>query len=345
MFDPRLADVVRPSFARHETFAPRFGWLHKGFDAVAQDPEVFLKENATVTLGVGKNMVNAIRYWSMAFKLTVEQPRSGTSRAYKAVPTWEACWLLSEEGADPYLEDPASLWLLHWWLLAPICVAPTWWIAFHGTRGSRFSVEELTEHVIRQVRLAGWEQPAAASISKDIDCLTKMYAPRRAPKGTAPGSFEDLLDCPFRELGLLEAMPTEDQEWALAGAARASLPAQIIAYTCLDYCARYVSASGSITIARLANEPGGPGRAFLIREPEISGALEEVASSYPQLAVVEALGQRRVVSDIDPRELAWKILDSYYGDARERVPNRAEWEARYPQGKNRQLSLEEGRHE
>ena len=75
MPDTRLAEAAVPSFARHETFAPRFGWLHKGFTAVDSDPEAFLKEDAPVTLGVGKNMVNAIRYWSMAFKLTVEHPR------------------------------------------------------------------------------------------------------------------------------------------------------------------------------------------------------------------------------------------------------------------------------
>jgi len=50
-----------PVFARHETFHPWFGWLKKGFDAATQDPEVFLREDAPVRLGVGKNMVNAIR--------------------------------------------------------------------------------------------------------------------------------------------------------------------------------------------------------------------------------------------------------------------------------------------
>ncbi|HEX6077257.1 MAG TPA: DUF4007 family protein [Micromonosporaceae bacterium] len=53
------------SFSRHETFQPRFGWLHKAYNALT-DPnvgsEVFLSDNATVTLGVGKNMVNAIRF-------------------------------------------------------------------------------------------------------------------------------------------------------------------------------------------------------------------------------------------------------------------------------------------
>ena len=44
-------------FARHETFHPRFGWLKKGFDRASIDSETFLREDAPVRLGVGKNMV------------------------------------------------------------------------------------------------------------------------------------------------------------------------------------------------------------------------------------------------------------------------------------------------
>jgi Protein of unknown function (DUF4007) len=98
-------------------------------------------------------MVNAIRYWAQAFNLTTEYPIGGTSRAMAASPTWEAYWLLDEDGADPYLEDPASLWVLHWWLLSPETLAPTWWVAFHSLPTGRFTEVELSDVVMRQVRL------------------------------------------------------------------------------------------------------------------------------------------------------------------------------------------------
>src|SRR5690349_1178182 len=106
MLETKLKDVAEPSFSRHETFHPRFGWLHKAYSALTNPGvghDVFLRENATVTLGVGKNMVNAIRFWSYAFKLTVEYAQDPKSRAFVACPTWEARWLLDEHGADPYL--------------------------------------------------------------------------------------------------------------------------------------------------------------------------------------------------------------------------------------------------
>jgi hypothetical protein len=331
MSDSRLKEACEYSFARHETFAPRFGWLHKGFIAVNNDPEAFLSEDAPVTLGVGKNMVNAIRYWSSAFKLTIEHVKGGASRAHTASPTWEACWLLSENGADPYLEDPASLWLLHWWLLSPSCMAPTWWVAFNTLTSSRFSEGELAEAVTRHLRLADWSNPAPASVVRDIDCLTKMYAPRRAPKGGSPGSFEDLLDCPFRELGLLEPAAGEDRIWRFTETAKATLPTPIIAYACLDYASRHGNAERSVTLARLANEPGAPGRAFRLREPDIAAALNEVRKLHPFISVTDAIGQRSLVSHEDPRKLAWDILDAHFGNARDRVPDPAEWLANHPE--------------
>ena len=53
---------ANPIFARHETFHPRFGWLKKGFDKVSENGEIFSNDMAPVVMGVGKNMVNAIKY-------------------------------------------------------------------------------------------------------------------------------------------------------------------------------------------------------------------------------------------------------------------------------------------
>lgn len=67
--NPLLATSVSPVFARHETFHPRFGWLKKGFDAALLDSGIFLRDDAPVRLGVGKNMARSIRYWCNAFKV------------------------------------------------------------------------------------------------------------------------------------------------------------------------------------------------------------------------------------------------------------------------------------
>ena len=57
------------TFGRHETFALRYAWLTKGFQAFQEDPNVFEPDMGTLCLGVGKNMVNSIRYWLLATRL------------------------------------------------------------------------------------------------------------------------------------------------------------------------------------------------------------------------------------------------------------------------------------
>jgi hypothetical protein len=111
----------------------RFGWLRKGFTAAENDSQTFSKPYATVELGVGKNMVNAIRYWCQAYKIIEEAVNSDRPRMPHLVPSAFGHQLLDDDGWDPWLEDPATLWLLHWKLLGPgsQCLAPVWWTAFN----------------------------------------------------------------------------------------------------------------------------------------------------------------------------------------------------------------------
>ncbi|MFF4605268.1 DUF4007 family protein [Streptomyces sp. NPDC001339] len=340
MSDSRLAEAVELSFSRHETFAPRFGWLHKAYMQVKDDSQIFHREDAPVLLGVGKNMVNSMRYWSKAFKLTREHPHADPSyRSLVGSPTWRAHWLLDESGADPYLEDTGSLWLLHWWLLASEsqakCWAPSWYVMFNLAPFSRVTSAEMGSVITRHVHEGFGEKdwPAAESIARDVDCLIKMYALDQEFNPLSPGSFEDLLMSPFRELGLLEGQGKGRQRtWRFTQGSRSNLPASVLVYACLDYASRFSVKAGSITLARLANETGAPGRAFRMREPDLAVAIESLVKDHPDLNVVEALGQRSLTYSKNPQQLAWDVLDEHYGNVRNRdgFSTPKEWAAQYP---------------
>ena len=51
-------------FRAHDTFFIRKGWLSKGMRCVAKKPDVFIAhdENPMDVLGIGANMVKALRY-------------------------------------------------------------------------------------------------------------------------------------------------------------------------------------------------------------------------------------------------------------------------------------------
>ena len=65
-------------FRAHDTFFIRKGWLSKGMKYVQSKPDVFIAkdENPMDVLGIGANMVKALRYWLQAVGLTTE-PNKG----------------------------------------------------------------------------------------------------------------------------------------------------------------------------------------------------------------------------------------------------------------------------
>lgn len=65
-------------FRAHDTFFIRKGWLSKGMKYVCNKPDVFVdkNDNPMDVLGIGSNMVKALRYWLQAVGLTTE-PNSG----------------------------------------------------------------------------------------------------------------------------------------------------------------------------------------------------------------------------------------------------------------------------
>ena len=83
----RLAEAAERSFARHETFHPRYSWFRKAYAHVTDDPRIFSRPDAPVEIGVGKNMVRAIRFWGTAARLIIDDPTNAKGREARCVPT------------------------------------------------------------------------------------------------------------------------------------------------------------------------------------------------------------------------------------------------------------------
>ena len=186
----RLVEAAVPMFARHETFHPRYGWFRKAYAQVAADPRAFFGDDAPVRIGVGKNMVRAIRFWGLAAKLIVEDPRSPNPRSPDLTTTPLGDALFGEDGWDPYMEDPGTLWLLHWLLLAPPSHLPIWWLAFNEFHALEFTEDDLQAAVDTQLDLAAeWRKPHTSSIKKDVGALLRTYAPANSAAGCRSTTF------------------------------------------------------------------------------------------------------------------------------------------------------------
>jgi hypothetical protein len=310
---------LQGSFARHETFHPRYGWLKKGFDSACEDPGVFLREDATTVLGVGKNMVRAIRYWCTAYKVLKAERREDNFRLYDAYPTEFGKRLLGERGWDPYLEDPASLWILHWELLRTPCTAPAWWAIFNGSGSLEFKDDALLEELRRfRDEHGGWEDIAESSLLKDIHCLLRMYGSATQGRDLP----EDSVDSPFVELELLRPVAGAKRQWALSTGAKRHLPDAVVAYTALDYAAILDSSAKVLGLSGLTRNPGSPGRAFALTESSLADALARFSEQHEQpIRMTHAAGSRQLVLPEDLEASRDQILDQHYEHRRQ--PSRA----------------------
>ena len=286
---------INPIFARHETFHPRFGWLKKGFDRASQDTEVFLREDAPIRLGVGKNMVRSIRYWCSAFKI-LEQDQ----------PTDFGTQLLEQAGWDPYLEDPASLWLLHWKLIEQPSAATAWYFVFNRFRALEFTIEDLF-YQLCDYRDQMAQRISDSSLRKDISCILRMYT----VQPTKSQASEDSLDCPFTALGLIQ--PAGDsRHFTFRVGYKPSLAPEIVVYACLRHHAQANGTARTIPITSLTYDIGSPGLIFKLTESAICDAISAVARQWDQISLSDAAGKLQFSFGDEPFALAEDILNHYY---------------------------------
>ncbi len=297
-----------PIFSRHETFHPRFGWLKKGFDKACKDNSVFFKDDAPVVLGVGKNMVKAIRYWCSAFKVLEETTNGNGRKTRSASPSEFGKKLLENEGWDPYLEDTASLWLLHWKLLSSPCYAAAWYFIFNIFRKVEFTNDELLRS-LKEYKERDFPTTTTvdSSLVKDINCLLRMYV----QQPTSKNSIEDTLNCPFNELNIIISAG-DSKHYAFNIGEKPSLPDEIIVAACLNFASINGQSAKTFSISRLLYDVGSPGLIFRLTENSLCSAIENVSAKFNEITLSETAGLLQFSFTKDPKILSKIVLGKYY---------------------------------
>lgn len=274
--------VTSPVFARHETFHPRYGWLKKGFDEACRDPEIFIAEDAHIRLGVGKNMVRSIRYWTHAFGvLAYDEDAPGRSKPSR--PTDFGLQLLADDGYDPFLENLGSLWLLHWRLLNG-GEATGWQYAFFQHTRPELTADELVKGFQELLRTQ-YEGAsfATSSLKKDANCILRMYGelPRRAVS-------EESIQCPFAELGLLAATE-QTKTFTFRMGSKPGFSDSLLTAICLEYAGER-STARTVALPQLLHGERSPGLAFKLTESALYHALENVVMTRTDLGLSDTAG-------------------------------------------------------
>jgi hypothetical protein len=266
-------DPKNTAFGRHETFPLRYAWLSKGYRAVVEHARIFAEpDRAMVKLGVGRNMVSAILYWMQAARLIRYAEGEST-------PTDLGDAILGEQG-DCFLEDEATLWVLHWLIASNARLATGFYWFFNTFALPRFREDDLraglSDFVARELRI----ERSASTLRSDTSTLLRMYAPGDA---TEPGRGEDHLDTPMGQLGLVE-QTGRGREFLSTRAARPFLPPLALHLALAECFADAGDSRPAIPVRDLlyGRDTGpAPGAVFRLSEDGLMTALNRVMRIWP----------------------------------------------------------------
>ena len=305
-----IADKV--SFGRHETFHLRFAWLSKGFAAIQANANLFADiDVATVTLGVGKNMVHSIRYWMRAAQLINPSNNQPTELG--------ALLFDMDTGADPYLEDQGTLWLLHWLLASNTGMATTiaWFFSkYHKTHFDQNELRAALGSYLQESVVKSGRRPALSTLKNDISVLTRLYA-----KTQMTVVAEDALDSPLSELGLIFEHGKSAYISTLDD--HVDLPSEILGFAILGLMAS--RDSKILPVEELVYSAEGyvsPGSVFRLNEAAFMFKLEELVRNYSdnfELRETAGLRQLYLLEPLSPTDL----LKAYYQNSSQELEQTA----------------------
>lgn len=274
---PLANPTFRAQFSGHETFPLRHLWLKKAYDQVAAAKDgaapksLFTDAEAIVTFGVGKNMVGSIRHWALTCGILVED-----GDVFRTTALGDYLFA-DESGVDPFLEAPATLWLLHWMMAGTPERSTTWFYVFNHLTLQTFDHEAIAAPLRdyreqQNARLKNKIRASDATIKRDVECFLRTYATTRLGKFS-----DDLFEPALVPLGLIRVVSGKSYQFRRG--AKPSLPDGIFLYALHDFWMRHAPDQQTLSVEALTFEPGSPGRVFKLDEDALVERLARVEES------------------------------------------------------------------
>ncbi len=299
-FNPKKA-----SFGRHETFALRYAWLSKGFQAFDRNKAIFSSEESTIELGVGKNMVNAIKYWLRATSMLDD-----SEEGLIATSLGEA--IFSEDGWDPYLEDEATIWLCHWLLATHFDNASAWYWFFNCFHKSEFTNEEAAEALVDFVRNNLSGKHSEKTVKQEVTMILRMYC---APKINAKTQIEDSLDAPLTSLNLIMAVEGFHLYRSFANE-QPTLPVGMVGYAVNEVFNQRQVDTLPINDLMYGQKYGiAMGSVFRLTESALLAKLENLVKAYPTVFQINETAGINQLYRIDSSASSLDFLRHHYQSA------------------------------
>ncbi|MCV9885123.1 DUF4007 family protein [Metabacillus halosaccharovorans] len=187
------------AYARHQSFYLRDKWISKGLKAIIESPRFFYEDDSPEEIGLGKNMVQSLRFWMLATEIIYEDKSNKQTEHY-----------LTELGnliyhKDRLLQKNDTVSILHYHLVRnkdDLATVFNWY--FNNYK------ETITQRDILLKTFTTWvnnndKSVSPKSLKRDIDCLVQLYT-----KKSEENDPEDFIFSPFTKLNLIKEEQSEE---------------------------------------------------------------------------------------------------------------------------------------
>lgn len=261
-------------FGGHQSFALRTAWLPKAAQAIQDGEDVFSDPlRGVVRLGLGKNMVEALRAWVEAYGVAKRE-----GGVWQLTPIGEA--VFGAGGYDRFLEDDQTLWLLHW-NIATLAHNPffAWELLINRWSERFFTATEALAAFHAEAERTG-RPLSSVSARQHFDVWLHTYLPTRSGRG------EEGIDSPLTSLGLIiragdreNAFGRREPVFGFDLDPKPAISNALFAYCLHDWWEGAFGFEETVPLAAAAFGHGAPGRVFRMPESEVLARATQLAAA------------------------------------------------------------------
>ncbi|MED4018546.1 DUF4007 family protein [Sutcliffiella cohnii] len=187
------------AYARHQSFYLRDRWISKGLKAVTGSPRFFYVDESPEEIGLGKNMVQSLRFWMLATEIIYEDKSNKQTEHYLT----DLGKLIYHKDRLLQINDTVSI--LHYHLVRnkdDLATVFNWY--FNNFKETITQRDSLLKSFTTWVNNND-KSVSPKSLKRDIDCLVQLYT-----KKSEENDPEDFIFSPFTKLNLVKEESSQD---------------------------------------------------------------------------------------------------------------------------------------
>jgi hypothetical protein len=242
-------------FGQHQSFYLRINWLRKALKHM-DDGKFLYNVKAPELLGLGKNMVQSLRYWVGATDVVSVEKNHMTVTDFGR--------LLNDYDKFIEIHDTASI--VHYHLVDEQEPSTTWYWYYNHCNRKIATKEELLNELVAWISKNNFKKPSEISLKRDIDCLIRMYSDRERPEDP-----EEVIQSPLCILGLISE---EKKNIVKRSPSYTSIGLGALMYCLLKY--KESNKVSTVSIEEIEKKEKLWGKVYNLQRNEIIKAIEEL---------------------------------------------------------------------